>query len=138
MAIKRRKTEQTIFFPWERPIPFFRGLGLARARPIVAALVLAAIFLLLGLRERKKAGVRLTRTTIGVVARGVDAYRADHEGKCPDDLGDLTKLGYSKVEPRDAWGHSLRLLCPGFSHRDSYDLMSDGPDGQFGGLDRVE
>ena len=135
---RRRKTEQTIFFPWERTVPMLRGLGLSRARPIVAALLLAALLLVLGMRERTQVGVRSTRATIGVVAQGLDAYRADHDMKCPDSLADLKKLGYTKVEPRDAWGRPLRLLCPGFSHRDGYDLISDGPDGVFGGLDRVE
>jgi general secretion pathway protein G len=135
---KRRKTDKTIFFPWERTAPLLRGLGLARVRPILAAVVFALFLLLLGMRERQKVGVRSTRATIGVVAQAVDAYRADHDNHCPDNLADLKKLGYTKVDPLDAWGRPLRLLCPGFEHRDTYDLMSDGPDGVFGGLDRVE
>ena len=135
---KRQKTDKTIFFPWERTAPLLRGLGLARARPILAAIAFAVLLFVLGTRERHKVGVRSTRATIGVVAQGVDAYRADHDNHCPDSLADLKKLGYTKVDPLDAWGRPLRLLCPGFEHRDSYDLMSDGPDGVFGGLDRVE
>jgi len=135
---KRHKSEKTIFFPWERGAPFLRGLGLARARPIIAAVGLAAVLIILGSRERERVAVRSTRATIGVISKSVDAYRADHDKSCPDSLADLKTQGYTKVEPKDAWGHPLRLLCPGFSHRDSYDLISDGPDGVFGGLDRVE
>jgi general secretion pathway protein G len=135
---RRLKTDKTIFFPWERGAPFLRGLGLARARPILAAAALAAVMIVLGSRERERVAVRSTQATIGVIARSVDAFRADHDKNCPDSLTDLKALGYTKVEPKDAWGHPLRLLCPGFSHRDSYDLISDGPDGVFGGLDRVE
>ena len=135
---KRRKTEQTIFFPWERTVPLLRGLGLSRARPFVWAAGMAALVLLLGMRERREIGIRSTRATIGVVAQAVDAYRADHEKSCPGSLGDLKVQGYTKVSPTDGWGRPLRLLCPGFSNRESYDLMSDGPDGVFGGLDRVE
>lgn len=135
---RRRKTEQTIFFPWERTVPFLRGLGLSRARPFVWAAGMAALVLLLGVRERREIGIRSTRATIGVVAQAVDAYRADHARSCPSSLGELQTQGYTKVSTVDAWGRPLRLLCPGFSNPDSYDLMSDGPDGVFGGLDRVE
>ncbi len=135
---RRRKTEQTIFFPWERTAPFLRGLGLSRARPFVWAFGMALLVLLLGMRERREIGVRSTRATIGVVAQALDAYRADHDKACPSSLADLRTQGYTKVSPIDAWGRPLRLLCPGFSNPDSYDLMSDGPDGVFGGLDRVE
>ncbi len=135
---RRHKSEKTIFFPWERGAPLLRSLGLARARPILAAVALAVVLVILGRRERDRIAVRSTRATIGVVAQSVDAYRADHDKACPDALGDLKTLGYTKVDPKDAWGRPLRLLCPGFSHRDSYDLISDGPDGVFGGLDRVE
>ena len=135
---KRRKSEQTIFFPWERTAPFLRGLGLSRARPFVWAAGMMVVVLVFGMLERRKIGVRSTRATIGVVSKGVDAYRADHERACPATLPDLKKQGYSKVDAVDAWGRPLRLLCPGFENPESYDLMSDGPDGVFGGLDRVE
>lgn len=136
--MKRRRREQTIFFPWERSAPLFRGLGLSRARPFVAAFGMLVLLGLLGLRERRKVGVRATRSMIAVVARGLDAYRADHDMACPADLNTLKLQGYISVDPRDAWGRPLRLLCPGFSTPASYDLWSDGPDGLFGGLDRVE
>ena len=45
---------------------------------------------------------------------------------------------YWQLDAVDAWGRPLRLLCPGFANPRGYDLMSDGPDGVLGGLDRVE
>jgi len=136
--MRRREREKTIFFPWERPASLWRRLGISRTRPIVIAAAFIGLLALLGLRERRAVGVRSTRATIAVVAKAVDKYRADHEGRCPANVADLKTEGYIEFEPVDAWRQPLRLLCPGFSHPDSYDLMSDGPDGAFGGLDRIE
>jgi general secretion pathway protein G len=135
---RRRQREQTIFFPWERGGGFLRRTGLARAKPFVAAIAMALFVLLLGSRERRMAGLRSTRTTLDLVHAGLDAYRADHERRCPADLADLRKDGYLAVAPVDAWGRPLRLVCPGRKDPQGYDLLSDGPDGEIGGLDRVE
>lgn len=135
---RRRQREQTIFFPWERGGGFFRRSGVARARPFAAGLAMVILLLALGARERRKAGVRATRATLGVVHAAVAAYRADHERKCPDTLAALKREGYLAVDPVDAWGRPLRLTCPGRKDPGGYDLMSDGPDGELGGLDRVE
>jgi general secretion pathway protein G len=135
---RRRPGEQTIFFPWERGGGFLRGRGAARARPFLAALAMAALVLVLGMRERRAAGIRSTRATLSVVHTGIDAYRADHEGNCPASLDVLTTEGYLSTPPIDAWKRPLRLTCPGRRDPKGYDLVSDGPDGVVGGLDRVE
>jgi general secretion pathway protein G len=136
---RRRQREQTIFFPWERGGGgFFRGRGATRARPFAVAIGMAVLLLLLGARERRLTGIRSTRVTIGLVRNAVDAYRADHEKACPPALNVLKAEGYLAVDPVDAWGRPLRLTCPGRSDPHRYDLMSDGPDGELGGLDRVE
>jgi general secretion pathway protein G len=135
---RRRPREQTIFFPWERGGGIFRKSGLARARPFAAGILMMLLLLLLGARERKKTGVRATRATLGVVHVAVAGYRADHERRCPPTLEQLKKEGYLAIDPVDAWGHALRLTCPGRKDPEGYDLMSDGPDGEMGGLDRVE
>lgn len=135
---RRRPRDQTIFFPWERGGSIFRRSGLARARPFAAALGMMLLLLLLGARERRKTGIRATRATLGVVHAAVAAYRADHERRCPPSLAALKLDGYLGVDPVDAWGRPLHLTCPGRKDPDGYDLMSDGPDGEMGGLDRVE
>lgn len=135
---RRRPREQTIFFPWERGGGFLRRSGLSRARPFAAALVLMVLVLLLGARERRKTGIRATRATLGVVHGAVAAYRADHDKRCPPSLAALRKEGYLGIAPVDAWGRALRLTCPGRTDPEGYELMSDGPDGEMGGLDRVE
>jgi general secretion pathway protein G len=72
------------------------------------------------------------------VRNALDEYRADHEGRCPPSLAALSTEGYSRADPIDAWQKPLRLTCPGRRDPTGYDLMSDGPDGDIGGLDRVE
>jgi len=136
---RRRSTEQVIFFPWERGGGgFFRGRGLARATPFVAAISMIVLVLILGARERTAAGIRATRATLIVVHDAVAEYRADHEGGCPASLAALGSEGYLATAAIDGWGRPLRLVCPGRRDPAGYELMSDGPDGDVGGLDRVE
>ena len=138
MSTRKRPREQTIFFPWERTQSFLGRRGLGRAKPFAAALAMIILLVLLGARERRRTGIRSTRATLGVVASALDSYRADHERKCPERLDTLKTEGYLAIDPIDAWGRPLRLVCPGRKNPQGYDLMSDGPDGQIGGLDRVE
>ncbi len=133
-----RKSASSIYLPWERRAGLSRRLGLARLRPFVVGGVAIAILVLVGVRERQRTGERSTRAAILVVRRALDAYRADHDGKCPKRLDELESGHYLADLPEDAWGRPLRLACP--SRRDDvpYDLSSDGPDGEPGGLDRIE
>jgi general secretion pathway protein G len=133
---RRRQRDSTIFLPWERGGGFLRGSG--QVRPFAAVLAMALLFLLLGARERRLVGIRSTRATLSVVHGAVELYRADHERKCPGSLEELKREGALAIDPVDAWGRPLRLTCPGRKDAEGYDLMSDGPDGEIGGLDRVE
>ena len=111
---RRRLGERRVFLPWERQ-GALRRLGLRRARPLVVAALFAA--------------------ALG----GLDTYRADHVGQCPPGgLDELAQRGYLAQAQGDAWGRPLRLSCPGRRPGKAYDLLSDGPDGEPGGLDRVE
>ena len=133
----RKRKEPAIVFPWER-----RGglaaLPWARTKPLAAALGMIGLLLALGARERERTGIRSTRATLLVVREAVDAFRADHERRCPDSLAKLREEGYLAVAPEDAWGRPLQLTCPGRRNPDSYDLLSYGPTGDMRGLDRVE
>ena len=133
----RRRSERTILFPWEQRSTL-RSMPWARSRPLVAALGMMALLLWLGSRGRERTGIRSTRATLLVVRDAVDAFRADHDSKCPDSLAKLREEGYLAVDPLDAWGRPLQLTCPGRRNTDSYDLLSYGPTGDMRGLDRVE
>ena len=96
------------------------------------------LLLFLGKRERSRTGVRSTRATILVVREAVNAFRADHGGRCPKSLDTLGEEEYLQIKPVDAWGRPLLLTCPGRRNKDGYDLISYGPSGDARGLDRVE
>jgi len=141
---KRRTSERHIFFPWERRGGLLRRIRIDQVRPFLVLLAVLSVVFLIGMRERRASGVRRTRATILTVREAVDSYMSDHDGGCPPkdengtrSMGSLDKYGNVEEAPKDAWGKPLRLTCPG---RDQarYELSSDGPDGEPGGLDRVE
>lgn len=136
MAKRRRKS--SIVLPWERSGGLVRRLGLSRARPFLLSLLVLALLVLIGARDRRKTGERATRASLLVVRQGIDSFRADNEGRCPSRLDDLVTKGYLAELPNDAWGRPFRLTCPGRKNPSGYDLSSDGPDGEPGGLDRIE
>jgi general secretion pathway protein G len=104
----------------------------------LAALGMIVLLAFLGARARTRTAVRATRATLLVVREALDAYRADHEGRCPGAVAVLRQEGYLAVAPVDAWGRPLQLTCPGRRNPDGYDLASFGPSGDMRGLDRVE
>jgi general secretion pathway protein G len=134
----RKSSSRGIELPWERRGGIVRRLRLTRARPFVAVLLVIGLAVLLGTRERQRTGERSTRAALLIVRRAVDAYRADHDGKCPKQLEELESSSLLSELPSDAWGRPLRLLCPSRREGVAYDLSSDGPDGEPGGLDRIE
>jgi general secretion pathway protein G len=136
MAVRRGVSR--VFFPWERRRGLFGVFG--RARVKLLALGLAAVLLLgwIRVREERASGTRATRATIDATYRAVAAFRADHGGTCPKELGELVATGYARDVPVDAWGQQLRLVCPGRRDPSGFEISSDGPDGVPGGLDRVE
>ena len=138
MTMRRRAADRRIFFPWEGRRGILRWVRLRRARPFFWGGLALGFLVLVGVRERSAAGVRQTRAALENARHAVDAYLADHDGGCPPDIGAVT--GYTGVVgvPRDAWGSPLRLVCPARREGAAYDLMSDGPDREPGGLDRIE
>jgi hypothetical protein len=135
-----RKTtaDSSIILPWERRGGVVRRLGLSRARPLLLTCAVVLLFVLIGVREHRAAGVRSTRASLLVVRQALDAYRASHGGKCPPDLFELEKKNYLSRLPTDAWGRSFILTCPGHFDPSSYEVSSAGPDGEQGGLDRIQ
>jgi general secretion pathway protein G len=135
---KSRASDKRIFFPWEGRGGLIRRLRLGRVRPVLLAFVAIAFVVAVGIRERRRAGVRQTQATLLGVRQAVDAYMAEHDGGCPAELTTVADYGNFKEVPRDAWGRPLRLVCPGRREGSAYELMSDGPDGKPAGLDRIE
>jgi general secretion pathway protein G len=134
----RRRTVPSVFFPWERKKGFLGALARTRVRLVLLVGLAAASLWAIHEREEHAAAVRATRASLGNTSRAILEYRADHGGACPKVLGDLVAGGYAREAPIDAWGRPLRLVCPGRKDPMGFDLSSDGPGGEPGGLDRVE
>ena len=130
--------EGRVFFPWERRRGLRSLFGRARARQALLFAGVVALFLVLHGREKRAAEIRATRAEIGDASRAIAAWRADHDRTCPSSLADLVTAGYLHQVPRDAWGHPLRVTCPGRKDPQGFDVSSDGPDGEPGGTDQVE
>jgi general secretion pathway protein G len=135
---RRGFREERILFPWEHRGGFFRFLGLGRLRLFFFVAAALGFLVLVAKRERERTGIRRTQATLLDVRRALDGYMADHEGACPGSLAALAAGGTMKIDSRDAWGRPLRLVCPALQLGLAYELMSDGPDGEPGGLDRIE
>lgn len=138
MMFKRPVYDRRIFFPWETQGGLRRFFVAGRVGPIAAVLA-AGLFVVWTIeRERQRAGERQTVLALAEVKPAVLRYVVEHDGRCPDNLDVVLSLLKRDSLPRDGWGRKLRLVCaPGVSDED-YILMSDGPDGYPGGLDRIE
>lgn len=133
-----KKRSLNVFFPWERRRSWLGAVGRARLRNVVLVCLALGSFFLLRAREDHAAERRATRAAITSAYHATLAYRADHRGACPRDVGELQSGGYTYEVPTDAWGKPLRIVCPGRKDPKGFELLSDGPDGLPFGLDRVE
>jgi general secretion pathway protein G len=134
---KDSSSDRRILFPWERRRMLRRWLGLAELRPFLLLGGVAGFVLLVGFGEHRAAGERQTRATLLGARRAVEAYMAENDGGCPSDMKQASEHARLDHVPEDAWGRPLRLVCPGHESN-PYELISDGPDGQPAGLDRIE
>lgn len=135
---RRRQTQQRILFPWDVRVGVLRWLLLGRFRSVLTVGGLAAFIAFVVVHERNRSGERRTRAAINDVRRALDAYMAERDGGCPATLDEVAPFTKRGSIPRDAWGRSLRMACPGRHADTAYELASDGPDGVPGGLDRIE
>ncbi len=136
--IFRRRREPGVYLPWERKKGFVGALARTRIRQVLIAVAVVMTIVFLRRREEYAAKVRSTRASIATATRALFAYRADHTSECPRVWADVVAEGYARRVPLDAWGRPLRLVCPGRRDPQSFDVLSDGPDGLPYGLDRIE
>lgn len=132
------RAESRVFFPWEKRRGLRSLVARGRGRQVLAIVAGLLVIVLLYRREHHAAQVRATRAEIRTAANALSVWRADHDRACPASMVDLVSTGYLHTVPRDAWGQPLRVTCPGRRDPLGFDVSSDGPDGQPGGLDRVE
>jgi general secretion pathway protein G len=127
-----------VFFPWERRRGLLGLLGRARVKIVLGVAAVVVLIVVVRRREENAAAMRATRAALTTTSRAIAAFRADHGGACPKELGELVAGGYAYDVPLDAWGRPVRYACPGRRDPQGFDVWSDGPDGVSGGLDRVE
>jgi general secretion pathway protein G len=137
MLRRRRGGEKRIFFPWEGRSGISRAVRMGRLRPFLLVAAVLGFILVVGVRERRRAGVRQTRATLLDVRGAVDNFMATNDGGCPPTLERALEVAAYQGNASDAWGRPVRLTCPGKRDGEPYELSSDGPDGLPGGLDRI-
>lgn len=138
MNTQRPRQDRRIFFPWEGRGGLRRFLEMGRFWPVLVLLILASLVSWIAARERLAAGERQTIVVLNRVRPAVERYLLEHEGACPSQLSEVLEYLKAPELPNDAWGRPLRLVCPSHRQDADYVLMSDGPDGKAGGLDRIE
>lgn len=135
---RKRQSQQRILFPWDVRVGVLRWLLLGRMRSILTVSAVVTFVSLIAVRERERSGLRQTRAAIFDMRRAIESYMAEHEGACPPNLESIAAFVKGDAIRKDAWQRPLELLCPGRRVGIAYELMSDGPDGVPGGLDRIE
>jgi general secretion pathway protein G len=135
---RKRQLQQRILFPWDVRVGVLRWLLFGRVRSILTVGAVVAFVFVIAVRERERSGLRQTRAVIYDVRRAVDRYMAEHDGACPPNLESVGALMKGSGVRKDAWQQPLELLCPAERSDRAYELMSNGPDGVPGGLDRIE
>ncbi len=134
----KKNDKKSVLLPWDRRSGLLGLVSRTRLRVFLLVVGLLAFAIWVRQREEHAAAVRATRASITVCSKGLSAYRAAHAGGCPKSLETVVGEGFLHDVPLDAWGHPLRVTCPGRRDHAGYDISSDGPDGVAGGLDRVE
>ena len=129
---------RNILFPWEARVGLRRWLLVTRLRSVVVIGAVVTLIVVVATRERHRAMVRRTHAALLDASTAVQAYLADHDGSCPSSLAQVAQYLKRGAVPVDAWGRPLRLICPSQLAGPGFRIMSDGPDGIAGGLDRVE
>jgi len=132
------RTDVRVLFPWEGKGGLRRWLGLGRMRPFFLVFLVLSFVWVVGSRERRATGLRTSRERLLEVRQGIDRFMAENNGECPASLSQVAEFMPRAELSSDAWGRPFRFICPSPRPGYDYELMSDGPDGEPGGLDRIE
>jgi len=124
---------------------------------VIVILVTLATLVLPNLGSaRKQARVGTTKIQIEMMGDALERFKTDI-GRYPtseeglealndvdqiadEDLAKLWQGPYleKNTKVKDAWNRELHYVCPGEQNEDSFDLYSDGPDGEEGTDDDVK
>ena len=133
MARRRQKTRVSL--PWERRGGRWRGL-IHNTRWQALLGLAAMVILVMGFTRyaRHRVQVRDTRVAIAQVKQAIDRFQAD-VGRCPGSNAELlhpplSQKHYLDTMPKDGWGRSLSIRCPGYFQEEA-EVISAGPSGSL-------
>ena len=83
--------------------------------------------------------IRAARGDIKSYESAVELFALENNDQYPQQLADLAtgKKKYIRDLNVDPWGNPYVYLLPGTHHKDSYDILSMGPDGTLGTEDDI-
>ena len=130
--------------------------AMARGFTLVEVLLVLIILVIIGsivvpnlFGVKDKADIDASRAQINSLKGAMNVYRL-HMNKYPSTLKDLTDEPSDKSAAdkwagpylegsmkEDPWGNEYQYVSPGKKNPDSYDLSSNGPDGQSGTDDDI-
>jgi general secretion pathway protein G len=115
-----------------------RGMSL-----IEIMVVLAIISMILGgigvmaFNRFKDAQIENAKNQTVQIQQAVEQYMMQKRGKCPKTLQDVKASGFINKVSKDPWGTDYELKCPGEQLPNSVDVISAGPDLEFGTPDDI-
>jgi general secretion pathway protein G len=115
-----------------------RGMSL-----IEIMVVLAIISMILGgigvmaFNRFKDAQIENAKNQTVQIQQAVEQYMMQKRGKCPKSLQDVKASGFINKVSKDPWGTDYELRCPGEKLPNSVDVVSAGPDREFGTPDDI-
>jgi type II secretory pathway pseudopilin PulG len=121
--------------PWERRGGRWRGIVKdTRWQALVGVALLVVLTIGFTRYARYRVRVRDTQVAIAQVKQAIDRFRAD-VGRCPRSDTELlhpplSQKHYLDSIPRDGWGRSLSIDCPGYFEEEA-EVISAGPSGSL-------
>jgi type II secretory pathway pseudopilin PulG len=121
--------------PWERRGGRWRGIVKdTRWQALVGIALLVVLTIGFTRYARYRVRVRDTQVAIAQVKQAIDRFRAD-VGRCPRSDTELlhpplSQKHYLDSIPRDGWGRSLSIDCPGYFEEEA-EVISAGPSGSL-------
>lgn len=100
----------------------------------IASMIMGGVGLVAFKQFKQAQGSTAKKDTIQI-QQSVEMYMLQKKNKCPKTLQDLRAAGAVTRVIKDPWGEEYEIKCPG--EHGTVDVISAGPDGEFGTDDDV-
>jgi len=140
--MSRRSQRERVSLPWESRGSRWRNvLSNTRWQALLGVLLFGVIAFGFTHYTRRRVQVRDTQVAVAQVKQAIDRFRAD-VGRCPSSETELlhpplAQKRYLDSMPKDGWGRSLTIRCPGH-FQDDADVISAGPSGSLSEDDNIQ